>query len=276
MSLTAQDMQRLEHAAREIVRGGVTYIADALRCLLDTRDPIDALTLLRALWGSSHAKRDQPKAGLDDVGQWLEQRIRNDIDISAERLALELGWLQRLVTVHGAPNADRDDHDRRPSRRAEISTAPFGAHIELLRARREAALARAAGVDPVASRGEESARAALPPPPPPRREHLPDVFEVRFANWQVALEAFKHARKRLKEGKSLKHRSIDVTPVEVDLQPLATDLACSLLHTDGMTQLLDQPGDLPTFWIATADLTMRDGKRIASRISLAPAGHRAP
>jgi hypothetical protein len=42
-----------------------------------------------------------------------------------------------------------------------------------------------------------------------------------------------------------------------------------------MDQLIDHTGDLPTFWIAVADLAPREGKRVPSRISFAPPGGRA-
>jgi hypothetical protein len=265
MRLTAQDMRRLEKDAGEAVSASLTYIADALRCLLDTRDPVAALELLHAMWGSGHAKRDNQRAGLEDAGHWLEQRIRRDIAISPERLTLELGWLQRLIRVYGAPDDDHDDGERRPSRRADAGRAPFGAHLEAFRARRAATLAAAAAARVTAHRAEAGGPAA--PSPPPRCAHLPDAFEARFADRQLAIEAFQHARKRRKQDKRLKPRLLDVTPVEADLQPLATDLACSMLDTDGMLELLDRPGELLTFWINTADLNLRDDKRVPSRIS---------
>lgn len=278
MSLTSQDMQRLEDHARDAAPASLTYLADAQRCLLDTRDPIAALELLQALWRSGHARRDHQRAGLEDVGQWLEQRIRRELDISPEQLALELGWMQRLVKVHGTkargtPDRDRDDGDRRTSRHADSRGAPFGAHLDALRTRRIAALAAEADTLSAPARAKQRGPAA--PSPPPRREHLPDVFEARFADRQLVIEAFQHARKRRKQDKPLKPRLLDALPVEADLQPLATDLACSMVDTAGMARLLDQPGELPTFWITTADLTVRDGKRVPAQISFALPGHRS-
>lgn len=262
MTLSKEDMQRLERDAHAIEsRSSVTYLADAQRCLHETREPIDALALLRVLWGSSHAKRDNQKAALEDAGRWLEDRIRREIDISPDRLALELGWLQRLVAVHGAPDNDLDDGDRQ-RHRTDTGGAPFGAYVEQLRAKRTAGLTAAA--KPTARHEDTPA----PSPPPPER--LPDSFEARFVSWQEALEAFKTARKRRKQGKLPKDRLLDVVPVAAELQPLATDLACSLLNTAGMEQLIDHDGELPTFQIAVADLVSRDGKRLPSRILLGP------
>jgi len=256
MTLSKEDMQRLERDAHAIEsRSSVTYLADAQRCLHDTREPLDALALLRVLWGSSHAKREKQKAALQDAGRWLEDRIRREIDISPERLELELGWLQRLVAVHSASETDLEDDDR-PRPRTDNGGAPFGAHVEQLRAKRNAAAKREA-------RHEDS---PAPSPPPPDR--LPDFFEARFVSWQEALEAFKTARKRRKQGKLPKNRLLDVVPVAAELQPLAADLACSMFGTAGMEQLIDHDGELPTFQIAVADLVSRDGKRVPSRIML--------
>lgn len=275
MSLTAPDMQRLERDARDIAtRGSLTYLADALRCLIDTRDPIAALALLSALWSSGHAGRGNQKAGLEEAGQWLEDRIRRDIDITPERIALELGWLHRLVTIHGEPDDDRGDGERVGPRRPDTRPPAFGAHIARLRDKREAALARAAAPRAAVPRGAEHDHAA--PSPAPHPERLPDIFAARFESWQDAHKAFKNARRRRKENKEPKARLIDVTPVAAELRHLAADLACSLLHTDGMDQLIDHTGDLPTFWIAVADLAPREGKRVPSRIFFAPPGARAP
>lgn len=273
MSLTSPDMQRLERDGRGMATRSLSYLADAQRCLLDTRDPIAALDLLSALWSSGHASRDNQKAGLEEAGQWLAERIRRDIAITPECLALELGWLQRLVTIHGERDDDRGDADRMAPRRRDTRRAPFSEHLDRLRDRRDAELARVA-VATAAARNAVQDRAD--PSPAARPQRLPDAFEARFASWQLALEAFKHTRNRRKQGKALKDRLLDVTPVVPELQHLATDLACSVLHTEGVLSLVDHTGDLPTFWIAVADLAPCEGKRVPSRISLAPPGGGAP
>jgi hypothetical protein len=266
MRLTARDMKRLDNDARAIeTRGALTYLADAQRCLLDTRDPIEALALLRALWRSSHAKRDKQKDALAAAGNWLEGRIRREFGVSPDRLSVEIGWLQRLVMVCGFPDDDSDD-DRSPSR--SNAEAPFGAHIDIFRRKRKAALAAAK------TAGSREEPGPTPEPPPPTQ--LPEVFEVCFTSWQAALKAFKTARKRCKDGKPPRDSLLDVIPVATELRHLADNLACSLLHTDGMAELVDHKGDLPNFWIAASDLAPRDGKRIPSRISFAPPGRRAP
>src|SRR5262249_17520323 len=151
-----------------------------------------------------------------------------------ERLALELGWLHRLITIHGESDGERGAAS--PMRRQQPGprSAPFGADLDQLRNRRNAALARA-----VAAAPHNGPCDPAPPSPDPRPERLPDAFEVRFASWEVARDAFKHARNRRKEGKAPKDRLLDVTPVAAELQPLATDLACSVLRTDGMLSLVD-------------------------------------
>lgn len=271
MSLTAPVMQRLERDARGIAtHASLPYLADALRCLRDTRDPIAALALLSALWSSSHAGRGKQKAGLEEVGQWLADRIRRETDIPPELLALELGWLHRLVMIHGEPDDDRGDGERAGPRRLDAGPPPFGKHIALLREKRDAALARAA--ESRTATASDALHAQAAPSPAPCLQRLPDAFEVRFTSWQLARDAFKHARNRRKQGKELKDRLLDVTPVAADIQHMATDLACSVLHTDGMLSLIDHAGDLPTFWIAVADLAPRENKRVPSRISFAPPG----
>jgi hypothetical protein len=265
MALTTREMEHLASDAREMsVRGAVNYIADAKRCLCDTRDPLAAVELLRALWGSSHGKRGQPKEALEAVGKWLAARVQREIGISTDRLALELGWLHRLVTIYGAPDDEDDEdanHDRGRPRRTETA-APFGAHIELLRARRAAALTPRD--EPAVARDRQG------PAPRPRPDRLPEIFEARFASSEDTLEALRVARKRRKQNKPAKDRLLAVVPVAPELQPLATDLACSMTQTEGMNQLLDRVCDLPMFSIATADLVIRDGKRVPSRIALAP------
>lgn len=266
MSLTARDMKRLEDDARTIeTRGALTYLADAGRCLADTRDPIEVLALLRAMWRSNHAKRDKQKDALAAAGTWLEGRIRRDFGISADQLAFEIGWLQRLVMVYGMPDEDGDD-DRSSAR--SNTEAPFGAYIEIFRRKREAAQ-EARERSPATSGGERGLTPVLP-------DQLPEAFEVRVTSWQGALEAFKNARKRRKDGKPPKDGLLDVTPVATELRHLGADLACSLLHTEGMATLVDHKGDLPSFWIVTLDLTPRDGKRVPSRITFVPPGMRTP
>jgi len=266
MSLTASDMQRLERDARGIAKHSLSYIADAQRCLRDTRDPIAGLALLSALWSSGHAIRDNQKAGLEDAGQWLADRIRRDITIPPERLALELGWLHRLVTTHGESGDDRGAADRTRRQHPGVRRAPFGEHLDQLRDRRANALARAEAAPAV----HQATGGSAGPSMAPRPRCLPDAFEVRFASWQLARAAFKRARDRRKQGKVIKDRLLDVIPVVAELQHLAADLACSVLHTDGMLALVDHTDDLPTFWIAVADLALREGKRVPARIFFAP------
>jgi hypothetical protein len=274
MSITAREMQRLERDAFEIsTRGCLPYLADAQRCLLDTRDPIAALALLSALWTSAHAGRGKQKAGLEEAGRWLEARIRREIIIAPERLALELGWLHRLVTIHGTFDDDRDDGERVGPPRSDKRSPPFGTHIALLCDKRETALARAkaekAKIAEVASDCAASASRVRP-------EHLPDIFAARFTSWQDAQKAFKNARKRRKEDKQPKDRLLDVIPVAAELRHLAADLACSLLHTQGIDGLIDHTGDLPDFWIVASDLAPREEKRIPARIAFAPPGQSSP
>jgi hypothetical protein len=275
MSLTALEMKRLEGDARDIASESCRgYLSDALQCLQDTGDPVAAIELLRAMWGTGHAKRPYQKDALADAGGWLEERLGRDPGISRERLALELGWLRRLVVVHGGRDgADRDRDGSSSSHRDAHGRgreeSPFGAHAAQLRRRRELALARAAQ-EASSARGAGPAHKA-DSPPPPRPERLPDSFEVCFVSWEQALETFKAARKRRKDKKPPKDRLLSVQPVAAELRPLAVALECSMLETEGMAELQERTvargGDPPSFWIATADLIEREGKRIPRRIS---------
>jgi hypothetical protein len=241
MNLTALEMKQLAEDARTMgsCRG---YLSDALQCLRDTGDPIAPLALLRALWSAGYAKRDHQKLALNDAGQWLDKRLGREPGISFDRLALELGWLHRLVMIESAPDGSGGTGDARrtrpPSHRVDgrgrgRDEPAFGAHIDLLRHKRELALAR---VDARlhAPRDEAAGGAASLDTRP---ERLPDSFEVRFASWEEAVKAFRKARERRREQKPARDRLLLVEPVAAALRVLAGDIACSLLDTEGMDQL---------------------------------------
>jgi hypothetical protein len=280
MSLTALEMNQLDEEARTLAEhGSRDYLADALQCLRDTGDPIAPIALLRAMWNGGHARRSNPNAGLEAVGQWLERRLRRAPDLSPDHLALELGWLHRLVAVHSNGRSDdlAQGHAAPPGSQRFDARRPgptFGAHLDLLRQRRQRAreLAAAAALDdPFASPGN----AARPRDASThaRPERLPDILEVRFPDTDV-LDAFKNARKRQRAQKPIKDRLLVIEPVTIALRPLAADLACSLRDTQGLdalhTRTLENAGKLPSFWITVADLVERDGKRVVARIALEP------
>lgn len=272
MSLNALEMKRLEEDARPMASDNCRgYLSDALECLRSTRDPIAPLELLRAMWGSSYARRRDQIAALGDAGLWLEERLRREPSISPERLELELGWLRRLVTIHrDAGDSGGGQHDKTPPSR----TPTFGANIEQLRQRRRRAFELVAAAAPPPARGTEAARKIDSPDAArvERPERLPGSFEVSIIDWQDALKAFKTARDRRKNQKPPKDRLLPVQPVAPELRHLAADIACSMLITEGMDELerrtLANAGNVPSFWIASTDLVVRDGKRIPGRISL--------
>lgn len=273
MSLTAHDMRELDDDARqcatESCRG---YLADAVRSLRDTGDPVATLALLHAMW-SSHARRRNQKAALDDAGIWLERRLVHTPGISVDRLALELGWLQRLITIHIARdkqqrdrNADGSARDAANHERDMPRRPAFGNEIERLRSKRARALQAAS------SSALETSLAIPPAPAPPPR--LPDLLEVRFSEAREAIEAFKSARERRNKGKSPKPRILPVRPVRDELVSAVRDLACSLLDTEGMPELearyRTDSGRMPSFWIVTADLPPETAPRLVRRILLDP------
>lgn len=277
MSLSPRTLQELEAAAGEIAaRNGGTYAAEAVRCLLDTRDPIAALDLLAGLWGSSHAKRANQRAGLEKSAEWLEKRIQREHDISVEQLALELGWVRRFITIRGGPDRDGGDLDDPRERRDRPARAPFAVHLDQLRVRRNAALAQNAAAASAAAGPSNSSAAPTARPTAPVIDRLPDSFDARFTSWPDAIDALRRARDRRKQGKPPKERLLDILPIATELHPLAADLACSMLATDGMQQLIDHAGDLPTFRVSTADLAVRDGKRVPSQIAIVTVKRRLP
>jgi len=264
MGISALVLKQLDENARAIATKQCrSYLSDAQRCLRDTGDPIAPLELLRAMWNSGQAPRAEQKDALDDAGRWLEDRLKRDPEMSPQHLELELGWLLRLITIHEMPPSRGDrsgGHQRREP--------GFGAHIDALRRRREHAIQRtAARKEP----DRPNAREQATPPGPVRPERLPDNFEACFASWQDAVKAFKTARERSKAQKAPKDRLLPVRPIQAELQPLATDIVCSLLNTQGMDELqtraIEGGGELPAFWISVADLIAHDGKRLVSRIS---------
>lgn len=276
MSLTASEMKRLDVDAHAIAsRSCRGYIADALVCLRDTRDPIAPVALLRAMWGTAHARRAYQKAALDDAGRWLEKRLGLQPDITPEQFVLELGWLQRLMAIHGAS----DDRDRRSAPRStgqhghDRDEPAFGAHLDRLRQRRESLLAAAAEASAHRAAAQDDLKL-----PEARPTQLPGSFEACFTSWQEAMSAFRKARERRRDKRPAKDRLLPVQPIADDLRPLAADIACSLLDTEGMNELearaIADVGKLPAFWIAVADLVERDGKRVARRISF-ESGRRA-
>jgi hypothetical protein len=263
MSLTAAEMKVLEEDARVMATESRRYLADATQCLRETLDPVAPLELLRALWSTAHARRPQQKAALQAAGDWLDDRVRRDPALSPQRLELELGWLRRLVAFKPTDRSGNARDDRYPPHEP-----PFGSQIDALRRKRAQLLARAAP-NPVAPPSPPDA--ARPPRPAPPAE-LPESFEAHFANWRDAGEAFKTARKRIKQQKQPKERLLAVLPVREELRALASDIVCCLLRTYGMTELQERAvasgGELPRFWIGAADLVHQEGKRLVTRISL--------
>jgi hypothetical protein len=282
MAITANDLRQLDDVAQGMAsKNHKSVLADALRCLHDDKDdPIAPLALLYVMWGAGHGKRSHPKQAIEDVGEWLEQRLNRTPLISTKALALELGWLQRLIAIHdrvagGASSESDDSHHGDGGRRdggARHAVPLFGQSIAQLRKRREA-LRNGTVVDLFA-------------PPPRTPEHtrpraavaavtvLPDVLEVRFQDPKGALEAFRNARKRAKDKRLPNRRLLAIEPVAPEVRPLAAQLACCTNQTVGMSELqaktLDSNGVIPAFWIAAADLEDRDGKRIPRRILFAP------
>lgn len=89
----------LEDSARMSSGPHQSFLAEVLNVLTAPRAPDDAgwraLRLLAAMWDSPYARRPEPQAALNDVGQWLESRLRAQAPLAV--LALEVGWLRWLA-----------------------------------------------------------------------------------------------------------------------------------------------------------------------------------
>ena len=278
MSSRDRDLERLRDDARSMAsKTHRSYVSDAMHCIRDTGDPIEGLALLRAMWNTGHARRDNQKRALDQVGHWLENALREDqYRVSVDRILWKLGWLGRMIVAHEAsePNgrsrgdkdSPRSDAKNRRSRRPGNSAPRFGADIARLRAARERAfdLARRGS----APRDSESRPHRDIGPAQPIE--LPPVFEARLASFADARTAWKTAAKRRKKGRDPKDRLLAIRATSPELRPLTADIVCSLLGTDGMAELFKRAvaigGSCPLFRISTADLVHRDGQRVVTRL----------
>jgi hypothetical protein len=229
MALTGKELKQLESEAREMVTDGDRgYLADALEHLRDTGDPIEALRLLRSMWGSGHAKRVDQKHALNRVGRWLENRLTREPGVAVARLALELGWLRRMATYQNSRRQVREQRESKgkaeskPRSQGPGSTVVnpgFGdqAHIKQLVQRRERAIALSRKqVETVAAPVSVAAEPARKVP-----ERLPDELDMQLALASDALQAWKTARERQKKGKPAKDRKLAIVPVVAELQGMA-------------------------------------------------------
>lgn len=100
MTIDRKSLERLEKDAGSFdSKNHQGYLAQALECVRETQDPVEALILLEKMFGSSFGGRPNERKALNDVGKWLEARLAQEPPASAERIALELGWLRRMAVV---------------------------------------------------------------------------------------------------------------------------------------------------------------------------------
>lgn len=261
MGLNGADFERLRVSAASFGSKNHThYLAEAMQCMRVTGDPVEALALLRAMWSSPYAGRNDMKLALNDVGKWLEQQLGRDPKLTAEAVALQLGWLRRLAMFAMEERRGADVPSGR-SQGGPNSRAPdreFGDRIEGIRKRR---------VDAANAQLAELSR-PVPPPPP---QCLPDVFAARFRDFLAAREARKTAKDRVKKGKPPKDTLIDLLPVDERFIPLALGLRCSTLRTEGfdiLFQEVEKRNNAPVpFYVA--DLNTTDGTLLVGKIHLA-------
>lgn len=261
MGLSNADFVRLRAAAAGFgTRNHEHYIAEALQCLRTTSDPVEVLVLLRTMWGSSYAARNEQKIALNDVGKWLETELRGAPGQSTDELALLLGWLRRLSIAARAerrPPGGRESHAHARGPKRDLKRE-FGDSLERLRSRRrdttEAAVAKVV-------------RPAAPLPP----TELPARFAARFLDFISAREQRKIAKHRAKRGKPPKDTILRLVPTDEALMPLSAYLCCSMLQTQGMEELflaIEENNNIPIpfFVNGVADL---DDKKLAQGILLA-------
>lgn len=266
MGLDRATLERLRTAANSFVtksHGG--YIAEALQCTNATRSPVIALRLLDAMWDSSYASRIDQKIALNEVGKWLEDRLYREPSVTAEAVALELGWLRRLARIAEASHVAADEGRTRGSHRPQEPSQTFGKRIARIEERRRETLAEATRTAIVLAPVD-----AAPPPP----DRLPPTFEAEFVDFSDARKARKTARDRDKSGKPRKDRLLPIRPKDPQLVPLAAGLVCSVLETRGFDApfeaSLRKNGADCAFHVTAME--ERDGKRLALAISLAPGG----
>lgn len=114
METAAELMLRLKQEAEKMSTSvHRTYLCEVLNTLAGPNPSADAgqhaLRLLSAMWGTAYASSANTKAALNDVGTWLERRLREGV--STELLLKEVGWLKRLVKF-GERTTNRSQQQR--------------------------------------------------------------------------------------------------------------------------------------------------------------------
>ena len=243
MSLSSELAQRLRaEASRFQTENHVQYLSDAIsavrRGLFEgAQDPgLEALRLLVAMWRSGYASRTGPKRALNDVGQWLEKRLRHDT--APKDLLLQLIWMKRLT----AANAK---FVKQQSLRVEGREQPrraFGDRMEQIerdrrrrRQKKEEARLRSVVVEVV------------------QPKELPDSFSVEFQDLNQARQANRNYRTRLKKKKAPKDVALSLRPVDEMLRPLAEGLYLNTIGTDGVVDVFEainkKGGKVVAFWV---------------------------
>ena len=234
------------------------FLSEALQSLRGASDPLEALRLLEALQRSSYARRPEPRQALADVGAWLGQRLRAEPNVDRDTLALELGWLRRVVVIRLAKATDA-----RPAT-PYTRGGPLPALPDL--AATIASIERARGpAKPVRPTKPEVAA----PPPRVAPERLPAAFEAEFADVGAARDSRKKAREREKAGKPKKVTWLALKPADALLSGLAKGLACAL-DTAGCEAVFEdmarRDGRPRAFWVA--DVRGDEGRLVVGRITL--------
>lgn len=106
--LSSAELHRLEQQSRGFTNKHVRFISDALDCLRRGGGPLDALSLMKEMQGSTYAGRGEEAIALHEVGAWLERHLLDERHpIPPERLALRLAWLRRLSRIADASGSSQ-------------------------------------------------------------------------------------------------------------------------------------------------------------------------
>jgi hypothetical protein len=240
--MTGLRMRQLEADGRKMgTANHMRYLSEVINALRDPADardandeaeaPLRALLLLDRMWGTSYASRSEPMAALNEVGRWLEERLRRDPGVPVLTLLEDLVWLKRVGKYVESQSWDQRQGQKSASRpRFEKPEKGFGRLVDELVRRRRAALVEIvakvpASTAPTAAAGSE---AALTP--------LPQTLKVDFADFARAREARAVAAKRAKSGKPSKDDILTLRAVD---HPTAK-LYCSTAKTRGMAEVFER------------------------------------
>lgn len=251
MTLTSEEMLRLERDSEAFAPGHVRHLEQARSLVRTTQSALELLEVLLRLWDQSN---QNDKVRINHVGRWVERRLREDSEIDASRLDLELGWLKRISKTRPAMNEPA-------LARGDDPPLEFGQYLASLRAsrRREEAKRKLA---------EQQRKEVVTRPHP-----LPSRFRARFKEIKQLQKVGAIVRKRIKSGKTVKETLLELVPLSDGLREAHGGLVCSTTRTEGFLEVyragVERASGGQIFFLAT-DVGPPDeeGKRLVARLEL--------